>query len=142
MKLTKRKILYIACAAIVIVCISVNIYRQNQWHEKHRIESQYKSVYCTEYKSELAALQSMYSNIVSDINNRNKSTQWREERLEELCRLLGFYNGYHGEYFMIDDFREYNRKYQSEDNRIMVEIAERNAKAAEQKARDSRQYEQ
>lgn len=142
MKLTKRQFFYTICGVMVITCIAVNVNRQNKWMEFERIESYYKSVYGMERKQELTALKYMYDELVDEIKDYSKSDSWREERLEELCDLLGFNYGYHGQSFMIDDFHKYNSKYRDEDERIMIEIAEREAKAAEQKARDNRQFEQ
>ena len=59
-----------------------------------RIESHYKSIYGVKKKEQLAALQSMYDGLVSDIKNYRKSNEWREERLKELCSLLGYRNYY------------------------------------------------
>lgn len=133
MKLTKRQYLYAICGIIVICCIGINTYRQNQRREVMRIEAHYKSIYGVEKKEQLAALQSMYDELVSDIKNYRKSNEWREERLKELCDLLGYRN-YYGCYW-VDDFAEVQRKHRDEDKEEMINIAERHAKAAEAEAR-------
>lgn len=136
MKLTKRQYLYVICGIIVICCIGINTYRQNQRREAMRIEVHYKSIYGVEKNEQLATLQSMYDGLVSDINNYRKSDEWREERLKELCSLLGYRN-YHGCYW-VDDFVEVQRKHRDEDKEEMINIAERHAKAAEAKARSEK----
>ena len=65
MKLTKRQYLYAICGIIVICCIGINTYRQNQRREVMRIEAHYKSIYGVEKKEQLAALQSMYDELVT-----------------------------------------------------------------------------
>ena len=135
MKLTKRKCLYIMCGVIIAICIGVNIHRQNVQHEAMQIEAHYKSIYGVEKKQQLAALQSMYEDLVYDIKDYRKSDEWREGRLKELCILLDFNYGYHGQHFVINDFAEINRKHRSEDMDILCEKAEQCAKTAEAKAR-------
>lgn len=136
MKLTKRQYLYIICGIIVICCIGINTYRQNQRREAMRIEAHYKSIYEVEKKEQLAALQSMYDGLVIDIKNYRKSNEWREERLKGLCSLLGYRN-YYGCYW-VDDFAEVQRKHRNEDKEEMINIAERHAKAAEARARSEK----
>lgn len=136
MKLTKRQYLYVICGIIVICCIGINTYRQNQWREAMRIEAHYKSIYGVEKKEQLVALQSMYDELVGDIKNYRKSNEWREERLKELCSLLGYRN-YYGCYW-VDDFAEVQRKHRDEDKEEMINIAERHAKAAEAEARSEK----
>ncbi len=133
MKLTKRQYLYAICGIIVICCIGINTCRQNQRREVMRIEAHYKSIYGVEKKEQLAALQSMYDELVSDIKNYRKSNEWRDERLKELCDLLGYRN-YYGCYW-VDDFAEVQRKHRDEDKEEMINIAKRRAKEAETKAR-------
>lgn len=135
MKLSKRKCLYIVCGVIIAICIGVNIHRQSVQREAMLIEAHYKSIYGVEKKQQLAALQSMYGDLVYDIKDYHKSDEWREGRLKELCMLLDFNYGYHGQHFMINDFAEINRKHHSEDMDILREKAEQCAKAAETKAR-------
>lgn len=140
MKLTKRQYLYAICGIIVICCIGINTYRQNQRREAMRIEAHYKSIYGVEKKKQLAALQSMYDELVSDIKNYRKSNEWREERLKELCDLLGYRN-YYGCYW-VDDFAEVQRKHRDEDKEEMMHIAERHAKAAEAEAHSEKSAEE
>ncbi len=133
MKLTKRQYLYAICGAIIICCIGVNVYRQHRLREAMRIESHYKSIYGVEKKEQLAALQFMYDGLVNDIKDFHKSDEWREERLNELCSMLGYRN-YYGCYWL-NDFAELQRKHRNDDYEVMIDIAERHAKAAEVKAR-------
>lgn len=133
MKLTKRQYLYAICGIIIIFCIGVNIYRQNRHREAMRIESHYKSIYGVEKKEQLAALQFVYDGLVNDIKDYRKSDEWREERLNELCSMLGYRN-YYGCYWL-NDFAEIQRKHRNDDYEVMIDIAERHAKAAEDKAR-------
>ena len=130
MKLTKRKCLYTVCGIIIAFCIGVNIHRQNVQHEILKIEARYKSIYGVEKKQQLAALQSMYEDLVYDIKDYRKSDEWRAGRLKELCLLLDFNYDYHGQHFMINDFAEINRKHRSEDMEILREKAEQCAAKA------------
>lgn len=140
MKLTKRQYLYAICGIIVICCIAINTYRQNQWREAMRIEAHYKSIYGVEKKEQLAALQSMYDGLVSDIKNYRKSNEWREERMNELKELLEFPYYYHDIYWL-DEFIEAQRKHRADDKAQMIGIAERYAKAAEVEARSEKPVE-
>lgn len=133
MKLTKRQYLYAICGVIIVCCIGVNIHRQNQQREAMRIEAHYKSIYGVEKKEQLVALQSMYDGLVNDIKDFRKNTEWREQRLKELCDLLGYRN-YYGCYW-VDDFAEVQREHRDDDKYEMINIAEQRAKEAEAKAR-------
>lgn len=141
MKLTKRQYLYVICGIIVICCIGINTYRQNQRREAMRIEARYKSIYGVEKKEQLAAIQSMYDELVSDIKNYRKSNEWREERMNELKELLEFPYYYHDIYWL-DEFIEAQRKHREDDKAQMIGIAERRAKAAEAKARSEKSGEE
>lgn len=135
MKLTKRKILYSVCAVIVACCVCVNLNRERKEREAMAIEARYKSIYETEKREALNSLKYRYEELVREITDRRKSYQWREERLDDLCALLGFKYGYHGQHFMINDFAEINREHRAGDMRIMREAAELRAEEAERKAR-------
>lgn len=140
MKLTKRQYFYAICGIIIICCIVINTYRQNQRREAMRIEAHYKSIYGVEKKEQLAALQSMYDGLVSDIKNYRKSNEWREKRMNELKELLDFPCYYHDIYWL-DEFIEAQRKHRDDDKYQMIEIAERHAKTAEAKARSEKSVE-
>ena len=136
MKLTKHQFLYVACGIVIACCIGINIHRQNRQNEAMQAEAHYKSIYGVERREQLAALQSIYDGLVSDIKDYRKSNEWREERLKELCSLLGYRN-YYGCYW-IDDFAEAQRKHRDDDKEEMINIAEQHAKAAEAKARSEK----
>lgn len=140
MKLTKRQYLYAICGIIVICCIAINTYRQNQRREAMRIEAHYKSIYRVEKKEQLAALQSMYDGLVSDIKNYRKSNEWRKKRMNELKELLEFPYYYHDIYWL-DEFIDAQRKHRNDDKAQMIGIAERHAKAAEVEARSEKPVE-
>lgn len=140
MKLTKRQYLYASCGIIVICYTGINTYRQNQRREAMRIEAHYKSIYGVEKKEQLAALQSMYDGLVSDIKNYRKSNEWREERMNELKGLLEFPYYYHDIYWL-DEFIEAQRKHREDDKAQMIGIVERHAKAAEAEARSEKSVE-
>lgn len=140
MKLTKRQYLYAICGIIVIYCIGLNTYRQNQQREAMQIEAHYKFIYGVEKKDQLATLQSMYDGLVSDIKNYRKSNEWRKERMNEIKELLEFPYYYHDIYWL-DEFIEAQRKHREDDIAQMIGIAERHAKAAEAKARSKKSAE-
>lgn len=139
MKITKRQALYSICFIIIACCVCLNLNRDRKHREAASIEASYRAIYETERKQELSALQRRYDDLVSEISDRRKTDQWRETRLKELCEMLGFDYGYHGQHFLINDFANLNREYRGEDLSMLRKIAEHRAKIAEQQARESAQ---